>query len=47
MQKAYQQKAYQILKDAKTNGVDFNLENFLNKLPEKFIEILNKNKGKL
>ncbi|ENY6720275.1 hypothetical protein ACFZWW_001157 [Campylobacter jejuni] len=22
------QKAYQILKDAKTNGVDFNLENF-------------------
>lgn len=41
------QKAYQILKDGKANGVDFNLENFLNKLPEKFIEILNKSKEQL
>lgn len=41
------QKAYHILKDGKTNGVDFNLENFLSKLPEKFIDILNKNKGGL
>ena len=41
------QKAYQILKDAKANGVDFNLENFLNKLPEKFIEILSKSKEQL
>ncbi|EGT6378007.1 HDOD domain-containing protein, partial [Campylobacter coli] len=38
---------YQILKDAKANGVDFNLENFLNKLPEKFIEILSKSKEQL
>ncbi|HEB7570154.1 TPA: HDOD domain-containing protein [Campylobacter coli] len=41
------QKAYHILKDAKTHGIDFNLENFLNKLPEEFIDILKKNNGNL
>lgn len=41
------QKAYHILKDAKTHGIDFNLENFLDKLPEKFIDILRKSKESL
>lgn len=33
-------RAYQIIKEAKINGVDFNLENFIAKLPHKFKKYL-------